>query len=150
MTLHLPRLPSFAVDPLIAEAKRRMRRRRALLALLVLLGAGAVAGIVVQLFWLYFVLPALGLQLPPLLAAVTAMSLNAAAYISEIFRAGIESIDAGQMEAARSLGMDYTAAMRWVILPQTLRKRRHGRVARTVTLTTGILTRTGRSSRSRL
>lgn len=47
MTLHLPRLPSFAVDPLIAEAKRRMRRRRALLALLVLLGAGAVAGIAV-------------------------------------------------------------------------------------------------------
>src|SRR5207248_3558592 len=52
----------------------------------------------------------------------TALSLNAAAYISEIFRAGIESIDSGQMEAARSLGMDYTGAMRWVILPQTLRR----------------------------
>ena len=54
--------------------------------------------------------------------AVVALSLNAAAYIAEIFRAGIESIDAGQSEAARALGMDYWGAMRYVILPQTLRR----------------------------
>jgi His/Glu/Gln/Arg/opine family amino acid ABC transporter permease subunit len=78
--------------------------------------------LLMQIFVVYFVLPAVGLSLPQLVAAVAALSLNAAAYISEIFRGGIESIDAGQMEAARSLGMDYRGAMRWVILPQTVRR----------------------------
>jgi His/Glu/Gln/Arg/opine family amino acid ABC transporter permease subunit len=80
--------------------------------------------LLMQIYVIYFVLPALfpSLQFPPLLAGALALSLNAAAYCSEIFRAGIESIDSGQMEAARSLGMDYTAAMRWVILPQTFRR----------------------------
>lgn len=78
--------------------------------------------LLVQIFVIYFLLPALGLDLPQMQAAVLAMSLNAAAYISEIFRGGIESIDPGQMEAARSLGMDYPRAMRWVILPQTFRR----------------------------
>lgn len=78
--------------------------------------------LLMQIFVIYFALPALGLQLPQFVAAVTALSLNAAAYIAEIFRAGIQSIDAGQMEAARALGMDYPRAMRWVILPQTLRR----------------------------
>lgn len=78
--------------------------------------------LLVQIFFIYFGLPVIGLQLDPLVSAVTAMSLNAAAYIAEIFRAGIQSIDSGQMEAARSLGMDYAGAMRWVILPQTIRR----------------------------
>jgi His/Glu/Gln/Arg/opine family amino acid ABC transporter permease subunit len=78
--------------------------------------------LLMQVFVIYFVLPAAGVQVPQFAAGVIALSLNAAAYISEIFRAGIESIDRGQMEAARSLGMDYRCAMRWVILPQTLRR----------------------------
>lgn len=78
--------------------------------------------LLVQIYVIYFVLPSLGLDLPQIAAAVAALSLNAAAYVSEIFRAGIESIDSGQMEAARSLGMTYPAAMRWVILPQTVRR----------------------------
>jgi His/Glu/Gln/Arg/opine family amino acid ABC transporter permease subunit len=78
--------------------------------------------LLMQIYVIYFVLPAIGLSLPPLVAGVAALSLNAAAYISEIFRAGIQSIDAGQMEAARALGMDYRGAMAWVILPQTLRR----------------------------
>lgn len=78
--------------------------------------------LLMQIFVIYFVLPALGVSLPQLVAAVLALSLNAAAYIAEIFRAGIQSIDAGQMEAARALGLDYRGAMRWVILPQTLRR----------------------------
>jgi His/Glu/Gln/Arg/opine family amino acid ABC transporter permease subunit len=78
--------------------------------------------LLMQVFVIYFVLPSLGISLPQLTTAVLALSINAAAYISEIFRAGIESIEAGQMEAARSLGMDYVTAMRWVILPQTLRR----------------------------
>ena len=78
--------------------------------------------LLMQIYFLYFVLPALHVSLNPLMSGVVALSLNAAAYISEIFRAGIESIDTGQMEAARALGMDYPAAMRWIILPQTLRR----------------------------
>lgn len=55
-------------------------------------------------------------------SCVTAITLNAGAYISEIFRAGIQSIDRGQMEAARSLGMSYGSTMRKVILPQAFRR----------------------------
>lgn len=57
-----------------------------------------------------------------LLAGVLALSVNAGAYITEIFRAGIQSIDRGQVEAARSLGLSYTQAMRYVILPQAVRR----------------------------
>ena len=78
--------------------------------------------LLMQIYVIYFVLPAVGISLPAFVAGVAALSLNAAAYISEIFRAGIESIDSGQMEAARALGMDYRGAMRHVILPQTLRR----------------------------
>lgn len=55
-------------------------------------------------------------------AAIITLSLNAAAYIAEIFRAGIQSIDRGQMEAARSLGMNHVQAMRYIILPQAFKR----------------------------
>ncbi len=55
-------------------------------------------------------------------AAVIALSINSAAYIAEIFRAGIQSIAKGQMEAALSVGMNYSQAMRYIILPQTIRR----------------------------
>ncbi|MDO4434654.1 MAG: amino acid ABC transporter permease [Alysiella sp.] len=58
----------------------------------------------------------------PITAGILALSTNAGAYITEIFRAGIQSIDKGQMEAARSLGLTYPQAMRFVILPQALRR----------------------------
>jgi len=78
--------------------------------------------LLMQIYVIYFVLPAIGIELGPFVSGVIALSLNAAAYIAEIFRAGIESIDSGQMEAARSLGLDYKGSMQWVILPQTLRR----------------------------
>ncbi|MGQ9496828.1 MAG: amino acid ABC transporter permease [Desulfotomaculales bacterium] len=58
----------------------------------------------------------------PFWAAVVACSLNSGAYIAEIFRAGVQSIEQGQMEAARSLGMTHAQAMRYVILPQAFRR----------------------------
>lgn len=58
----------------------------------------------------------------PLIAGLMALIANSGAYVCEIFRAGIQSIDKGQMEAARSLGLTYTQAMRYVILPQALRR----------------------------
>ncbi len=78
--------------------------------------------LLVQILFIYFVLPYFGIYLPAFTSGIIALTLNCAAYISEIFRAGILSIDAGQMEAARSLGMTYSQAMRRIILPQTFRR----------------------------
>jgi His/Glu/Gln/Arg/opine family amino acid ABC transporter permease subunit len=78
--------------------------------------------LLVQILFVYFVMPTFGVSLPAYASGVLALTLNAAAYISEVFRAGILSIDAGQMEAARSLGMTYWQAMRRIILPQTFRR----------------------------
>ncbi|SEM78469.1 amino acid ABC transporter permease [Lihuaxuella thermophila] len=65
----------------------------------------------------------LGLDAPEaMFSSFVALSLNAGAYIAEIFRAGIQSIEKGQMEAARSLGMTYGQAMRLVILPQAFKR----------------------------
>ncbi|HVR66957.1 MAG TPA: amino acid ABC transporter permease [Verrucomicrobiae bacterium] len=75
----------------------------------------------VQLFVIYFGLPDLGFQPSPFQAAIVGLGLNGAAYISEVYRAGIESIHRGQMEAALSLGMTPARAMRYIILPQALR-----------------------------
>ncbi|MGE5572430.1 MAG: amino acid ABC transporter permease [Bacteroidota bacterium] len=76
--------------------------------------------LLMQLFLIYYGLPQVGVTLDPFPAAAVGMTLNAAAYIAEILRGGILSIDRGQMEAARSLGMSYMQAMRWVILPQAV------------------------------
>lgn len=79
--------------------------------------------LLVQVFFVYFGVPTLLHQrVDPLVAAVASVSVNAGAYIAEILRAGIESIDKGQVEAARSLGMTANMAMRLVVLPQALRR----------------------------
>jgi len=78
--------------------------------------------LLVQILFVYFVLPSMGINLPAYTSGILALTLNAAAYISEVIRAGIQSIDAGQMEAARALGMSYWQAMRRIILPQTFRR----------------------------
>ena len=77
----------------------------------------------VQILLIHFgVVPLLMGQTNAIAAAIIALSLNSAAYIAEIFRAGIQSIDRGQMEAARSLGMNHFQAMRDVILPQAFKR----------------------------
>lgn len=78
--------------------------------------------LLVQIYFVYFGVPmATGLQLNEWQAGIITMSLNAGAYIAEIVRGGIESIDPGQMEAARSLGLPYNKSMSKVVLPQALR-----------------------------
>ncbi|MGP6146667.1 amino acid ABC transporter permease [Jeotgalibaca sp. A122] len=78
--------------------------------------------LLVQIYFVYFGIPmATGLKLTEWQAGVITMSLNAGAYIAEIVRGGIESIDKGQMEAARSLGLPYNKSMSKVVLPQALR-----------------------------
>ena len=78
--------------------------------------------LLVQIYFVYFGIPmATGMKLTEWQAGVVTMSLNAGAYIAEIVRGGIESIDPGQMEAARSLGLPYNKSMSKVVLPQALR-----------------------------
>lgn len=76
----------------------------------------------VQAYIIYFGLPmALGIRMDEMTAGILAISLNAGAYMAEIMRGGIEAVDKGQMEAARSLGLPYPKAMMKVILPQAIR-----------------------------
>lgn len=79
--------------------------------------------LLVQILLIHFaVVPVFAGGTNAIAAAIVTLSLNAAAYIAEIFRAGIQSIDKGQMEAARSLGMNHVQAMRYVILPQAFKR----------------------------
>lgn len=79
--------------------------------------------LLVQIFLIYFALPMfIGMRIEPFVAAVTACSVNSGAYVSEIFRAGIESIDKGQSEAGRSLGMTWGQTMRYIVLPQAFKR----------------------------
>ncbi len=73
-------------------------------------------------FFFFGMVLGLGLNISPYQAAFLILGLNAGAYTAEIFRAGIQSIERGQMEAARSLGMSYFQAMRFAILPQAIRR----------------------------
>jgi His/Glu/Gln/Arg/opine family amino acid ABC transporter permease subunit len=80
--------------------------------------------LLLQLFVIHFAIPSVfsALTMPPFVSACIALSLNAAAYIAEIARGAIQSIDKGQMEAARSLGLSSGQAMRRVIIPQAFRR----------------------------
>lgn len=73
---------------------------------------------IVQLFLIYFGLPQLGIQLQPMVAGVLALGLYSGSYVTEIVRGAINSVDKGQMEAARSCGMSSGAALRHIIVPQ--------------------------------
>lgn len=77
--------------------------------------------LMLQLLFVYFALPMIGIMLPDIAAALLAFTLNYAAYFAEIFRAGIQSISRGQYEAAKTLGMTYPQTMRRIIIPQMVR-----------------------------
>lgn len=79
--------------------------------------------VLVQILWFYFALPILSpIEISALAAAALGISLNSAAFTGEIVRGGIESIDRGQWEAGRAIGMTPGATMRRIILPQALRR----------------------------
>ncbi|MDQ0204553.1 amino acid ABC transporter permease [Pectinatus haikarae] len=78
--------------------------------------------LLVQIFIIYFAMPiVLGIKIDPLIAAITACSINSGAYVAEIFRAGIQAVDEGQMEAGRSLGLTWPQTMRYIIIPQAFK-----------------------------
>lgn len=79
--------------------------------------------VLVQILWFYFALPILApFEISPLAAAALGISLNSAAFSAEIFRGGIQSIDPGQWDGARALGMSWGQTMRRIILPQAAKR----------------------------
>jgi polar amino acid transport system permease protein len=74
-----------------------------------------------QLFYIYFVFPAFGIRFQPFTAGVIGLTVNYAAYLSEVYRAGIQAVAKGQLEAAQALGMSRSLMMRLIILPQAIR-----------------------------
>jgi len=77
--------------------------------------------LLVQLMTIYFALPTVGVRFSPLGAGILALTLNTAAYQAEYFRGAIQSVRAGQMQAALALGLSWLQAIRYVVLPQALR-----------------------------
>lgn len=79
--------------------------------------------LLVQIFLVYFALPVItGQRVDPFVAAIGSCGINSGAYVAEIFRAGIQSIDKGQMEAGRSLGMTWVQTVRYIIVPQAFKR----------------------------
>jgi len=79
--------------------------------------------LLVQIIFIYFATPLIGLRFESLFfAGLTALTLNSAAYVAEIFRSGIQSIDRGQMEAGRASGLSYGQTMRYIVVPQAFRR----------------------------
>jgi polar amino acid transport system permease protein len=79
--------------------------------------------VLVQLIWVYYCLPIiLGVDFGAVTSCIIALTLHGGAYVGEIVRAGIQSVDIGQHEAARSIGMTYPQVMRRIILPQAFRR----------------------------
>jgi polar amino acid transport system permease protein len=77
--------------------------------------------LLVQIFFVYLALPQLGITLPVIVGGVAALGFNYGAYMTEIFRAGIQAVPPGQREAAQALGMPERLIMRRIVLPQALR-----------------------------
>lgn len=77
--------------------------------------------LLVQLMYVYFVLPELGFNFTPFASAVIGLSLYESAYLAEIYRGGIQSVAKGQLEAAYAIGMNYRQAMTRVIFPQAFK-----------------------------
>jgi His/Glu/Gln/Arg/opine family amino acid ABC transporter permease subunit len=79
--------------------------------------------LLIQIIFIYFATPNIGIRIESLFfAGLVALTLNSAAYVAEIFRAGIQSIDKGQMEAGRASGLTYAQTMRFIIVPQAFRR----------------------------
>lgn len=77
--------------------------------------------LILQLFYVFYVFPYFGLRLSAVAAAIVGLSINYSAYLSEVYRSGIEAIPKTQFEAAEALGLEWGATMRFVVLPQAVR-----------------------------
>ncbi|QVN17781.1 amino acid ABC transporter permease [Burkholderia pyrrocinia] len=77
--------------------------------------------LLVQLFFIYYGLPELGIVMPGFMAGVLGLMLNFGAYLAELFRGGVQAVDGGQFEASRALGLSSAQRMRVIVIPQALR-----------------------------
>ena len=102
----------------LAISKRRALRIPALVYVDLVRGLPLLMMILLVLFAPTYI----GITLPTITAGIVALTINSSAYVAEIFRAGIQAVDKGQMDAARSLGMPYATAMTHVVIPQAFRK----------------------------
>jgi len=100
---------------------QRLRLRPLNAAIAVYVDVFRAVPVLTQLFIIYFGLTEIGIRLDPLSAAIIGFGINGGAYLTEVFRSGIESVHQGQMEAAQMLGMRRLEALRIVILPQAMR-----------------------------
>lgn len=119
-------LIGIAIGTLIASVRVAPKYRRIIRALNkfcdVYVAAFRGTPMVVQLLVFYFVLfPLMGAQITGVQVSVLVFGLNSAAYISEIMRSGIQSVDPGQMEAGRSLGLSFVTTMRVIVIPQAIK-----------------------------
>ena len=109
-----------AVVKVIPSTSRIARYAKKVVAVYVAFFRGTP--LVVQLLVGFYILfPLLSMKVPPVVACVTIFSLNSAAYISEIMRSGIQSVDPGQLEAARAVGLPYGISMLKVVVPQAVK-----------------------------
>ncbi|OFX05479.1 MAG: ABC transporter permease [Alphaproteobacteria bacterium RIFCSPHIGHO2_12_FULL_66_14] len=89
----------------------------------------------VQLFWFFFALPLIvGIEMTPFMAAVVTFSIQSAAFFAEVFRAGIVSIERGQWDGARAIGMTHAQALRRIVLPQAVKRMIPAFMERTIEL----------------
>ncbi|WP_288587848.1 amino acid ABC transporter permease [uncultured Methylobacterium sp.] len=115
-------IAGFVVGGLIAVA-RLANARVVTLPLLAFIEIFRCTPVLVQLVWIYYALPiVIGVELKPATAAFIALTLYGASFFAEIIRGGIASIDTGQWDAGRALGMRRAALMRRVVLPQALKR----------------------------
>lgn len=77
--------------------------------------------LLLQLFYIYYVFPFVGIRMPAIVSGILGLSINYAAYLSEVFRAGILAVDKGQWEAAEAIGLHIRLILRLVVLPQAIR-----------------------------
>jgi polar amino acid transport system permease protein len=77
--------------------------------------------LLLQLFYIYYVLPYVGIKMPAIVAGILGLSLNYAAYLSEVYRTSIQAVDKGQVEAARTVGLRPLQILALVVMPQAMR-----------------------------
>jgi His/Glu/Gln/Arg/opine family amino acid ABC transporter permease subunit len=106
---------------LILAIAQRMGWRPVRIAIAIYVDVFRAVPVLTQLFIIYFGLTEIGVRLDPLPSAILGFGIYGGAYLTEVFRAGLDSIHRGQMEAAQMLGMTRLAALRIVILPQAMR-----------------------------
>jgi ectoine/hydroxyectoine ABC transporter permease protein EhuD len=110
-------LPLGLLIALVKLSRSRILRTCASTYIEVIRGTPAL----LQLFYIYFVLPSFGIRFDPFVAGVIGLSINYSAYLAEVYRAGIAAVPQGQIEAAKALGMSRRKMLRLIVLPQAIR-----------------------------